>query len=299
MDPYRFGCLLAAGAAILFAAKGVLIKDALNAGADATALLAVRMAVGLPCFALVAWWMGRGAQALGRRELILVGVYGVVGFHLASWLDIQGLRFIGVALERIVLYIYPTLVVLLAWAIGRGRPRPVLAGAVVITWVGVAVSCFGQELAGTHLALGVGLIAASAAAYAVHVVGMEPLTRRHGGMRVAALGMCVACTTALLHSAVQVPLATWAVQPPQLWSRGIALALVGTVVPVLLAGAALRRIGGGPSAVIGTIGPGVTVLLAWAWLGEEPTEWTWLGLALTVAGGLAVSLGPPQADKKS
>ncbi len=84
------------------------------------------------------------------------------------------------------------------------------------------------------------------------------------------------------------------------YSRGIALALVGTVVPVLLAGAAMRRIGGGPTAVIGTIGPGVTVLLAWAWLGEAPTVWTWLGLALTVAGGLAVSLwARPRASARA
>ncbi len=294
MDPYRLGCLLAAASAILFAAKGVLIKDALNAGADATALLAVRMAVSLPCFALVAWWMGRGAARLGRRDLLLTGLFGVCGFHLASWLDIQGLRHVGVALQRIVLYVYPTLVVALAWAVGRGRPGGVLVIAVAVTWAGIALSCVGQPLAGADLALGVMLVAGSAAAYAVHIVGIEPVMKRHGGVRVAALGMCVACASALLHVLVQVPLALWAAQPSELWSRGTTLALLGTVVPVLLAGAALRRIGGGPAAVIGTVGPGITVLLAWAWLGETPTGWTWIGLALTVAGGLAVSVAKPR-----
>jgi drug/metabolite transporter (DMT)-like permease len=293
VDTYRLGCLLAAASAVLFAAKGVLIKDALNAGADATALLAVRMAVSLPCFALVAWWMGRGASRLGGRDLLLIGIFGVLGFHLASWLDIQGLRHIGVALERIVLYTYPTLVVALAWAVGRGRPRGVLVVAVAVTWAGIALSCLGQPLAGDDLALGVALVAGSATAYAVHIVGIEPVMQRHGGVRVAALGMCVACASALVHTAVQVPPALWRAQPAELWSRGTALALVGTVVPVLLAGAALRRIGGGPSAVIGTIGPGVTVLLAWVWLGEAPTVWTWIGLALTVAGGLVVSVAKP------
>jgi len=294
VDPYRLGCLLAAASAILFAAKGVLIKDALNAGADATALLAVRMAVSLPCFALVAWWMGRGAARLGRRDLLLTGLFGVCGFHLASWLDIQGLRHVGVALQRIVLYVYPTLVVALAWAVGRGRPGGVLVIAVAVTWAGIALSCVGQPLAGADLALGVMLVAGSAAAYAVHIVGIEPVMKRHGGVRVAALGMCVACASALLHVLVQVPLALWAAQPSELWSRGTTLALLGTVVPVLLAGAALRRIGGGPAAVIGTVGPGITVLLAWAWLGETPTGWTWIGLALTVAGGLAVSVAKPR-----
>lgn len=293
MDPYRTGCLLAAVSAILFAGKGVFIRDALLAGADPTALLAVRMGISLPCFALVAWWMGRGQAAVPRRDALAIAALGVVGYHLASWLDICGLAHISVALERIVLYIYPTLVVGLAWALGRGRPGRALAAAVAVTWAGVAVSCVGQPLAGGDIVLGVGLVAASAAAYSVHVVGIEPLVRRHGGMRVAALAMCAAGATGLAHAVVQVPVAAWAVQPDELWSCGTALALVGTVAPVLLAGAALRRIGGGPSAVIGTIGPGVTVLLAWAWLGEAPTAWTWLGLALTVAGGLAVALGGP------
>lgn len=291
MDTYRIGCIFAALSAILFAGKGIFIKEALNAGADATALLTVRMGVSLPCFALVAWWMGRHATPLSRREIALVVIFGVLGFHLAAWLDIQGLRFIGVALERIVLYIYPTLVVALAWIIGRGRPNATLVIAALITWIGIAISCIDQPLVGSHLALGVGLIAASAATYAVHIVGIESLMKNHGGMRIASLGMCAACVSVLLHSAAQVSATTWAAQPSQLWSCGINLALIGTVVPVLLAGAALRRIGGGPSAVIGTIGPGITVLLAWVWLGESPTPWTWVGLFLTVAGGLAVSLG--------
>jgi drug/metabolite transporter (DMT)-like permease len=293
MDPYRAGCLLAAASAILFAGKGVFIRDALLAGADPTALLAVRMGISLPCFALVAWWLGRGQRSVPRGDAVAIVALGVVGYHLASWLDICGLAHIGVALERIVLYIYPTLVVGLAWALGRGRPGRTLAAAVAVTWAGVAVSCIGQPLEGSGIALGVALVAASAAAYSVHVVGIEPLVRRHGGVRVAALAMCAAGATGLVHALVQVPLAAWPAQPGELWSRGAALALVGTVAPVLLAGAALRRIGGGPSAVIGTIGPGVTVLLGWAWLGEAPTAWTWLGLALTVAGGLAVALAKP------
>lgn len=298
MDPYRAGCVMAAVSAVLFAAKGVLIREALLAGADPTALLAVRMAISLPCFALAAWWFGRGAPALPWRVRAAVAALGLVGYHLASWLDVQGLRFVTVALERIVLYIYPTLVVALAWAIGRGRPGWALLAAVAVTWAGIAVSCLGQPLGGSDLAVGVALVAGSAMAYAVHVVGIEPQVRRWGGMRVAAWAMCTACVGVLLHAAVAVPIAAWPAQPAVLWRDGIALALVGTVAPVLLAGAALRRIGGGPSAVIGTIGPGITVLAAWAWLGEQPTVWTWVGLVLTVAGGLLVSLVPPGAKKE-
>jgi drug/metabolite transporter (DMT)-like permease len=298
MSPDRrlwlLGCGMAAVAAILFATKGVLIKLALNAGADATALLAVRMGISLPCFALAAWWYGRGRTALSRREAGLVIILGLVGFHLASWFDVQGLRFIGVALERVVLYIYPPVVVLLGWLLGRGRPGAVLTTACLVTWLGVGVSCLDQPLHGDHLALGVALVAGSALAYAVHLVGIEPLMRAHGGARVAALGFCAAGIGVLVHAAVALPTGIWSVQPRELWTLGALLAIVGTVIPGLLAGAAISRLGAGPSAVIGTLGPGITVLLAWAMLGEQPTTLAWIGFALTVVGGAVVGLMPPQ-----
>ncbi|HAT11918.1 MAG TPA: EamA family transporter [Planctomycetes bacterium] len=286
------GCAIAAVAAILFATKGVLIKLALNAGADATALLGVRMGLSLPCFAVAAWWYGRGRTGLSRREAGQVIVLGLVGFHLASWLDVQGLRFIGVALERVVLYIYPPVVVLLGWMLGRGRPGAVLTAACLVTWLGVAVSCLDQPVQGDHLALGVALVAGSALAYAVHLVGIEPLMRAHGGARVAALGFCAAGVGVLIHAAVAVPTGIWAVQPRELWTLGALLAIVGTVIPGLLAGAAISRLGAGPSAVIGTLGPGVTVLLAWAVLGEQPSAAAWIGFALTVVGGALISVWP-------
>lgn len=297
MEPARrahlIGCLIAAVAAILFATKGVLVKLALNDGVDATALLAVRMLVSLPCFALAAWWLGRGREPVPARSRLAVLALGVVGFHVASWLDFQGLRFIGVALERIVLYIYPTLVMLFAWAAGRGRPGALLAAAAAVTWAGVAVSCLDQPLAGEHLALGVGLVVASAAAFAVHLVGIEPFTRRLGGARTVAWAMCAACSGVLVHALIALPASAWH-GSPMLWPAGAALGLGATVVPVLLTGMAVARIGAAPSAVIGSIGPGMTVLLAWRVLGEVPTVLTWIGFALTIAGGVAIGLARPK-----
>jgi len=82
------GCAVAAAAAALFGTKGVFIKLALEAGADATALLAVRMGASLPAFALVAWWTCRRAPPLPRRTLVLIALWGLIGFHAASWLDV-------------------------------------------------------------------------------------------------------------------------------------------------------------------------------------------------------------------
>lgn len=286
--PYHVGCLLAATAAVFLACKGVLVKDALLAGADPTAIIAVRMGVSLPCFVAVLWWCSRGAPPISWRTIGLVAVLGLIGFHLASWLDVLGLRHVSVALERIVLYVYPTLVVGMNWALGRARPGPAMLIAVAVTWLGIAVSFADQTLAGSDVATGVLLVLGSALAYAIYMVGIEPTMRRFGGLRITALAMCAACSGVVVHGILAVPAELWAVQPAELWRDGVLLAAFATVLPILMGGAALRRIGGGPSAIISTIGPGVTVLAAWAWLGERPSPWTWAGLALTVAGSLVV-----------
>lgn len=292
------GVLSAAGAAILFSGKGVVAKWALLHGADVTALLAVRMGVSLPCFAAMAWLAGRGAAPLPWRTHAAIAALGLCGYHLASWLDVQGLRSISVGLERIVLFVYPTVVVLLAWAIGRTRPGPVLLAAVPLTWAGIAVSCLDQPLAGGDLLAGTALVAASAVAFAVHLVGIAPFARRLGGARTAALAMCAACLGILAHAALAVPAAVWAAQPAALLPAGLILGLVATVLPALLAGMALGRIGPGPFAVIGSVGPGCTVLLAWLVLGERPSALAWVGFAITVAGGLAVGLAGQRSGER-
>lgn len=292
MDPYRLGCLLAAASAILLALKGVIIKDALSGGCDPTALFGVRMAASLPCFALVAWWCGRGSAPLPWRVRAAIAALGLTGFHLAGYLDVHGLQHITVALERVVLYLFPTVVIGLNWALGRSRPGPALWAAVAITWLGIAVSCIGQPLARGSVPLGILLVAGSAVAYATYFVGIEPLIRRHGTLRVAALALLAACAGVVLHAALAVAPQRWAQQPPALWLNGALLALLCTILPALLGGCAVGRIGGGPSAVIASIGPGITVLAAWAWLGERPTPWIWLGLSLTVAGAIVAGRTP-------
>jgi drug/metabolite transporter (DMT)-like permease len=293
VDPVRrfrlVGAACAAAAAILFATKAVAIRWALLHGADATALVALRMGLALPGFVLAAWWLGRDRAPLSRRELLLAGLCGVAGYHLASWCDTMGLQYISVALERVILYGYPTLVVLFTAVRERRLPSRTLATAVVVTWAGIVISCLDQPMA-SAAGLGVLLVALSAVAFAGQQTVIEPIMRRHGGARVAALAMCASCPGVVLHGLVQVPLATWVSQDGAVWAVAGYLGFCGTIVPVLLAGLAIARIGAGPAAVIGTVGPGVTVLGGWLVLGEVPSTWTWVGFAMTVAGAAWLAL---------
>lgn len=282
------GMLMAAASALLFSIKGVLVKMALPQGVDATVLLGMRMGIALPCFLVIAWWLERRAAApMTARQYAMAMVLGVVGFHGATWFDFQGLRFIDVSLERMVLYIYPTLVVLFGAALGRQRLTGMMIAALLTTYAGVALTWGGGMHLGEHAGLGVGLVAASAVAYAVYLVLAERWIALVGGLRFIAVALSAACTTVLLQALITQPWSGWA-QPMSIYAIGLALAIPGMVIPALLTGAAIRRIGPARFAIVSTLGPVSTVLMAMAVLDERPTALAWVGIALTIVGGTLV-----------
>lgn len=289
------GLLMAAASALLFSIKGVLVKWALPQGVDATVLLGLRMGFSLPCFLAIAWWLERRAATpmSGRQRLVAMAL-GVVGYHGATWFDFQALRFIDVALERMVLYIYPTLVVLMGVALGRQRLTRRMVLALLATYAGVALTWGGGMAMGERAGLGVGLVVASAVAYALYLVLAERWIAAVGGLRFVAVALSAACTTVLVQALLTQPWSGW-VQPLPIYGIGLLLAIPGMVIPALLTGTAVRRVGPARFAIVSTLGPVSTVLQAMVVLGERPTVLAWIGIALTIAGGALV--GWVEADR--
>jgi drug/metabolite transporter (DMT)-like permease len=279
------GLLCGVAAAVLFAGKAVLVRLAYAHGADPTALLALRMALSLPCFALAAWWFARrdGPLPVGDRVRLLA--LGVLGYHVASWLDFAGLRHIDAALERVVLFLYPTLIAVAAIVRGRESATARFLLTLAATYGGILLT-WGDRLAvgGFHAtAVGVGLVAASAVAFAAYMVLGEDLIRRIGGLRAAAVAMTGACVTTAVHGLVATPGAL--LHPtPAVFGLGAALAVLATVIPVFLAGLAVQHLGAARAAIVGCIAPALTALLAWALVGERLGMLGWLGIAVTMAG---------------
>lgn len=288
------GAALVAVSALLFGIKGVLVKLAYPYGLDATGLLGLRMAIALPCFLAVAWWTSRPpAPPLSGRDLMLCAGLGVLGYQAASWLDFAGLERIDVATERVVLYLYPTVVVLVGVLIGQTRLTRAVLAALALTYAGILVTCLESGPArGAAAWGGIALVAASGIAYALFLVGSGAPSKRLGGVRFMAVAMCAAALGVVAQALATRPLAMWD-QPAPVWLLGVALAIPGTVLPSLLAGAGLSRVGPARSAIIGTVGPVATVLMAWAVLGERPGSLVWAGGALTVVGGTLIGLAKP------
>jgi drug/metabolite transporter (DMT)-like permease len=292
------GTLFAVVGTLAFSFKAILIKLAYAwSTVDATTLLALRMLYAAPFFAAMAWWSGRRAAAIAWPDVVRLLWLGFIGYYLASLLDFVGLKYITAALERLVLYLYPTMVVLLSAAMfGTPVGRRALvalgvsyAGIVLVFWHDLAV--VGDARA---LATGGALVFASAFCYALYLVGSGGILQRLGSMRTVAWGMLASTVFVLLQFAATRPLAALDV-PPRIHALSFAMATFSTVVPTWLVAEAIRRIGANSASLVGSLGPVFTIGLGAMILGEATHAVQLAGAALVVSGVLLVSLKPRSA----
>jgi drug/metabolite transporter (DMT)-like permease len=293
MGAYRWvGILFALGGTVAFAFRPVLIKLGYEAApVSATTLLFLRMALSLPFFAAVAWWLRR-EPALARRDWAGIVALGFLGYYLASLLDFLGLQYVPAGLGRLIMFLYPTLVVILSALFLARRPTGRELSALAVTYVGIALVLSQRLGAGPEhrlFLLGAALVFGSAMCYAVYLVTGSQLVKRVGSMRFTAYTMMVSTAPALVQFALLESPAALQL-PGAVWLYAILLATVCTVLPVFLVAEALKRIGANHFALIGGLGPVTTVLADFALLEGALTPLQLLGGALVVAGVLLVTL---------
>jgi drug/metabolite transporter (DMT)-like permease len=278
------GIVLAGAGSIAFAAKAIIVKLAYRHGVDAVTLIMYRMLFALPLFATLAWWAGRGRPGLTWRDLRVVAALGFSGYYLASFLDCAGLAYVSAAFERLVLYLNPTLVLILGRVLfGRRVGRRQLA-ALAVSYMGVLL-VFGHELSlsGGHVALGAALVFGSAVSYSCYLVFSGEEVRRLGSPRLTGLASTVACLLCIAQFLLTRPLTAAMVAPPVIW-LSLINATACTVAPVLMLMMAMERVGATTTAQTGMIGPVSTILMGTLILGEPFTPWVAAGTACVLAG---------------
>jgi drug/metabolite transporter (DMT)-like permease len=286
------GVLFALVAAIGFSAKAVLVKLAYIEEVDPITLLALRMAFSLPFFLLAAWVANRHQShaPMTRSDWWAVTVFGFTGYYLASFLDFLGLQYISAGLERLILFLYPTMVVLISAIWFRQRIGRRVIVALVLSYLGIAFAyVHDMQIQTEGLLLGAGLVFASALAYAIYLIGAGHTIARIGATRFTAYAMTVACIAALLQFVVMNPMSDLD-QPIQVYGLSLGMALFSTVMPAFILAAAIRRIGSMRTSIIGSVGPVSTIYLAYAFLGEAVSLMQILGSLLVLAGVLMIGL---------
>ena len=287
------GPLFAIVGTLGFSFKAILIKLAYAwHPIDATTLLALRMLYAAPFFIAMAWWAGRDAARIPRSDALRLIALGFIGYYLASLLDFAGLMYISAALERLVLYLYPTIVVLLSALVLRkpiGRRAMVAlalsyAGIVLVFWHDLRVT--GDTRA---IATGGALVFGSALLYAIYLVGAGGIIGRLGSMRFIAWAMLASTVFVFAQFLLTRPLAALDV-PPRIHALTLAMATFATVLPTWMIAESIRRIGANQASLVGSLGPVFTIGLGAMILGEPTHPIQLAGAALVLGGVMLVSL---------
>nr|WP_315191768.1 DMT family transporter [uncultured Albidiferax sp.] len=278
------GLLLALVGSIAFSGKAIIVKLAYRYGVDAVTLIMYRMLFALPIFAVMAWWASRGKPPLTAKDWWGVLGLGFTGYYLASFLDFAGLGYISASLERLILYLNPTLVVVLGWVLYRKSITRTQALGMAVCYCGV-VLVFGHEinLQGANAGLGAALVFGSAVSYAIYLVYSGQMVQRLGSLRLVGLATTVACLLCLLQFVLLRPMSAAHVAPEVLW-LSVLNATACTAAPVLMVMMAIERLGSGLTAQVGMVGPLSTILMGVVILGEPFTAWVAAGTVLVVAG---------------
>ena len=288
------GLLLAAAGSIAFSGKAIIVKLAYRHGVDAVTLIMYRMLFALPLFLALAWWatyrqQGGAPAPLTRRDWLGILGLGFTGYYLASFLDFWGLLYISASLERLILYLNPTIVLVLGWVWYQRRITARQALAMAVSYAGVLL-VFGHEadLSGPNAAWGAALVFGSAISYAIYLFTSGEMVKRLGAMRLVGLATTVACVLCILQFVVLRPLSAAIVAPEVIW-LSVLNATLCTFAPVVMVMMAIERIGAGLTSQTGMIGPMTTIAMG-VWLLDEPFNgWIVAGTALVVTGVFMVT----------
>lgn len=283
------GYALAAAGATLFSSKGILIKFAYAEHVDAETLLALRMGLSVPAYLAI----GLAAVARSGRPAALDGAtfakvfaVGLLGYWFASYVDFLGLAYISAPFERLILFTYPLFTVLLGAAV-FGQPfRAKALGAFALSYAGLAlVFSKDMQIAGLDATrAGAGLVLSSAVAFALYQLLAKPHIGRLGPKMFTCIAMSAAAVAAIAQFFVVREPGVLAGLSHRAWAIAVLLAIFGTVLPSFLLSAALHRISAQANAMIGTVSPVATLIMAASLLGERVTAVDAAGTALVLAG---------------
>jgi drug/metabolite transporter (DMT)-like permease len=277
--------------AILFAAKGVLAKLMYREGIDATTLLGLRMLLSAPFFAVMATYTWRDEPRLVRSDALKIAGLGFIGYYLSSYLSFLGLEYVSVGLERLILFLNPTVVLLLGMLLYQRRVSRGQWGSMALAYAGILLVFWNDtHVAGaptSTIALGAAIVFASALTYGFYLLQSGEVVKRYGSIRLVSLAMLVSTVYTMVHFVMFNPshsLAQLWVQTPTIWALSAINAVFCTVLPVSLLMVAVARLGAGTAAQAGMVGPVATIFLGYLFLGETITPLQISGTVLVMAG---------------
>lgn len=295
--PMQWGALFALVSALLFSSKAIFIKQAyaIAPHLDAITLMAIRMLSALPFFLLICWFLRKEIPRVSLGTWLYLTFVGMLGYYISSWFDFFGLMFISATLERIILFLYPTLTVIASSFMFKQKLRPKVIFALILSYGGTLVVMLQEQQAMPEQGnfwLGASLVFASAVTFAAYLLLTPPLIQKFGSWNLTGLSLSAACIGTLIHFFVMTPqpFILLSELPLSIYGYGIILGLFVTVLPTILLVLSIEYLGSSQSAMISAISPILTILLAVLFLNEHLNTIQWIGCMLNIVGVMMVTL---------
>jgi len=292
---YLGGLAIAVGGAVLFSTKAVVAKLLYRYHIDAVTLIAFRMLFSLPIFAAVAIWKMRSEPPLSRADRWRIVGLGLIGYYLSSFLDFLGLQYITVGLERLILFLTPTFVLLISSTWLKQHISRRQWAALALSYAGIIFVFVHDLQGGGSVALGSVLVLGSAISYGIYLLTSGEMVKRLGSLRLVAYAMCVSSVACIGQFFILRP-AWLLIQPMPVYWLSLVNGILCTVMPVFMTMIAVQRVGAGVASQAGMIGPVSTLFLGAVILSEPVTSWQLAGTALVLAG--IYTLSKVKGEKK-
>jgi drug/metabolite transporter (DMT)-like permease len=289
---FLIGFVILVIANMCFSTKAVIIKLMYQYHVDTFSVIALRMLGSVPVYIVVAIVLAQRKDniPLTKRAHLSIGGLGILSYYLSSMLDFLGLQYISAGVERLILFTYPTMVLIISAVFFKKKITPPQYIAMILTYIGVVIAFVAEKGLGDqkNLTLGATLIFTCAFTYSFFVVGTGELAKRYGSMKFTCYAMFAATVPALIQSYIHDGMNIFHFQP-EVYTLSIWLAVVATVIPTFLIVEGIRLVGAGNSGIIGFAGPVWTIFLA-NWLLNEPiTALQLIGTAIVLAGVFLIS----------
>lgn len=281
--------VLAVTGILLFSSKAVIVKLAYQYEIPAVTLLLLRMLFSLPFYLIIAA-IRRPREQLRTKDYLWLILLGCIGYYLASYFDFKGLMYLKASLERLILFTYPTIVLLISWVVFGKRITRWQAIGVAVTYLGICI-IFSSELAISNtqnVITGGILIFLSAFTYGSYIVGSGWLIPKFGATVFTSYAMIVSCLCVIIHFSLVSDASLLFEFPAQVYWLALIMAVFATVIPTYLISYAIKGLGASNFSVLGSLGPVSTIALAHLFLNETLT-WSQLIGAAVVVGGIVVA----------
>ncbi|MFT5609695.1 MAG: drug/metabolite transporter (DMT)-like permease [Polaribacter sp.] len=281
------GFVFAIGSAALFAVRPIFVKLVYAQGIDSTTLIAFRMLFSMPIYAIMLIWLLRDPAKKSKLTLKAIAsssTIGLFGYYSASFLDLIGLQYVTAQFGRMVLYVYPTLVVILGVLFFGERVTLRMLVSLAITYIGIAV-IFGHDLQqfGDNVIVGALFIVGSALSFAIYLIFSKSLITELGSRVFTCIALISASIGIFIHYAFTRSILTAQVNAIGL-SWIFVIAIFCTVIPTFFTTAAVARIGANKTGIAAMVGPAFTSSFAVLILGEEFTIYHAVGIVMVVMG---------------